>query len=190
MKWRGVRVSKTEEAEAEKWGRLNQQQKSPSFSIECSIRIGLQITRQRHPMVSAAFVCLLVPEARLDFLVDWGALAETWMQQREQQAQWQHVQVAPPPPPPPPPLPPPPPPPQFLLNGPPIPPPGPPPIGMTFPPLPPNQMAFTTHHHQLQVGSNTAQESLTMTNMESKFSTCFFGNARKNVDQEKRYSRN
>jgi hypothetical protein len=97
------------------------------------------------------------------FLVDWSALADTWMQQREQQAQWQ--QGPPPPPPPPPPLP------QFLLGGPPIPPPGPPPIGMTFPPLPPAQLGMAQHYHQLQVGSNTTQESLTMTSIESKSST-------------------
>jgi hypothetical protein len=95
----------------------------------------------------------------LIFLVDWSALADTWMQQREQQAQWQ-----PPPPPPPPP-------PQFLLSAPPIPPPGPPPMGMTFPPLPSTQLGMVPHHHQLQVGSNTTQESLTMTNIESKSST-------------------
>ncbi len=83
------------------------------------------------------------------------------MQQREQQAQWQQA----PPPLPPPPLP------QFLLSGPPIPPPGPMPIGMTFPPLPPTQLGMGPHHHQLQVGSNTTQESLTMTNIESKSST-------------------
>ncbi len=97
----------------------------------------------------------------LFFLVDWSALADTWMQQREQQAQWQQA-------PPPPPLPPPP---QFILGAPPIPPPGPPPIGMTFPPLPPTQLGIGSHHHQLQVGSNTTQESLTMTNIESKSST-------------------
>lgn len=96
----------------------------------------------------------------LIFIVDWSALADTWMQQREQQAQWQQA-----------PLPPPPPPPQFLLGTPPIPPPGPPPIGMTFPPLPHTQFGIGSHHHQLQVGSNTTQESLTMTNIESKSST-------------------
>ena len=94
-------------------------------------------------------------------LVDWSALADTWLQQREQQAHWQ--QPLPPAPPPPPP--------QFLLNGPPIPPPGPPPIGMSFAPLPlPAQMGMASHHHQLQVGSNTTQESFTMTNIESKSS--------------------
>lgn len=91
-------------------------------------------------------------------------MADTWLQQREQQAQWQ--QVAPPPP-----LPPPPPPPQFLINAPPIRPPGPPPISMQFPPLPPTQFQLAPIHHQLQVGSNTTQESLTMTNFESKSST-------------------
>ena len=97
-----------------------------------------------------------------EFLVDWSALADSWMQQREQQAQWQHhvAAAAPPPPPPPPP------PPQFLLTGPPIPPPGPPPMGMSFPPFP---MALHPQHHQLQVGSHIAQESFTITNMESKF---------------------
>jgi len=93
-------------------------------------------------------------------LVDWSALADTWLQQREQQAQWQQA-----------PLPPPPPPPQFLLSTPPIPPPGPRPIGMTYQPLPPTQLGIGSHHHQLQVGSNTTQESLTMTNIESKSST-------------------
>jgi hypothetical protein len=93
-------------------------------------------------------------------LVDWSALADTWMQQREQQAQWQQA-----------PLPPPPPPPQFLLSAPPIPPPGQPPIGMTFPPLPSTQPGIGSHHYQLQVGSNTTQESLTITNIESKSST-------------------
>ncbi|CAF3549702.1 unnamed protein product [Adineta steineri] len=88
--------------------------------------------------------------------VDWSALADTWMQQREQQVHWQQA-----------PLPLPPPPPQFLLGAPPIPPPGPPPIGMTFPPLPPTQLGMAPHHHQLQVGSNTTQESLTMTNIEN-----------------------
>ncbi|CAF2119547.1 unnamed protein product [Rotaria magnacalcarata] len=92
--------------------------------------------------------------------VDWGALADSWMQQREQQAQWQQAPLPPPPPPPPPP-------PQFLLSAPPIPPPGLPPIGMTFPPLPPTQLGIGSHHHQLQVGSNTTQESLTMTNIEN-----------------------
>lgn len=104
-----------------------------------------------------------------EFLVDWSALADSWMQQREQQAQWQHhvAAAAPPAPPPPPP----PPPPQFLLTGPPIPPPGPPPIGMPpFPPFSTNHpMVFHPQHHQLQVGSNIAQESLTITNIESKF---------------------
>ncbi|UJR32038.1 hypothetical protein I4U23_019506 [Adineta vaga] len=92
--------------------------------------------------------------------VDWSALADSWMQQREQQVHWQQA---------PPPLPPPPPPPQFLLNAPPIPPPGPPPIGMSFPPLPPSQLGILPHHHQhqLQVGSNTTQESFTMTNIEN-----------------------
>ncbi|CAF4113562.1 unnamed protein product [Rotaria socialis] len=89
--------------------------------------------------------------------VDWGALADSWMQQREQQAQWQQAPLPPPPPPPP----------QFLLSAPPIPPPGLPPIGMTFPPLPPTQLGIGSHHHQLQVGSNTTQESLTMTNIEN-----------------------
>ncbi|CAF1398688.1 unnamed protein product [Adineta ricciae] len=91
--------------------------------------------------------------------VDWSALADTWLQQREQQAHWQ--QPLPPAPPPPPP--------QLLLNAPPIPPPGPPPIGMPFAPLPlPAQMGMVSHHHQLQVGSNTTQESFTMTNIENQ----------------------
>jgi hypothetical protein len=44
---------------------------------------------------------------------------------------------------------------------------------MTFPPLPPTQLGIGQHQHhrQLQVGSNTTQESLTMTNIESKSST-------------------
>lgn len=94
------------------------------------------------------------------FIVDWSALADSWMQQREQQAQWQQATLPPPPPPPPPP-------PHFLVSGPPIPPPGPPPIGMTFPPT---QLGMNPQYHQLQVGSNTTQESLTMTNIESKSS--------------------
>ncbi len=81
------------------------------------------------------------------------------MQQREQQAQWQQV---PPPPPPPP---------QFLISTSLMRPPGPMPMGMPFPPLPPTQLGIAPHHHQLQVGSNTTQESLTMTNIESKSST-------------------
>ena len=85
------------------------------------------------------------------------------MQQREQQVHWQQAPLPLPPPPPPPP--------QFLLGAPPVPPPGLPPIGMTFPPLPPAQLGIGQHHHQLQVGSNTTQESLTMTNIESKSST-------------------
>lgn len=95
-------------------------------------------------------------------VVDWSALADSWLQQREQQAQWQQTSLPPPPPPPPPP-------PQFLLSAP-IPPPGPPPIGMPFPPLPPSQLGIGSHHHQLQVGSNTTQESLTIPNVESKSS--------------------
>ncbi len=110
----------------------------------------------------------------MNVIVDWSALADTWMQQREQQVQWQQAPLPPPPPPPP----------QFLLGAPPMPPPGPPPIGMNFPPLPPAQLGIGSYHHQQQVGSNTTQESLTMTNIESKSSNLTFQKCEKKINED------